>query len=73
MKKYLGKVKNLTSSFQIFDIQQVPTAKNARVDALSKLAVSLPSNLRNNTYLKVLKKSSLEELQHVQQIDEEPS
>lgn len=45
MKKYLGKVKNLISSFLGFDVQQVLRAENARIDVLSKLVVSLPSDL----------------------------
>ncbi|XP_073109291.1 uncharacterized protein [Elaeis guineensis] len=72
MKKYLQKVKDLTSVFLSFDIQQVPRADNARADALSKLAVLLPTDLENGTYFEVLKVSTLEEPLIVQQVDEEP-
>lgn len=73
MKKYLGKGKDLISSFQSFKIQQVARAENAGIDTLLKLVASLPSDLRKDTYLEVLKKLSLEEPQLVQQIDEELS
>lgn len=61
MKKYLGKVKGLIESFQGFDIQQVPRAKNAKAKALSKLVALLSLDLKNDTYFKVLKQLSLEE------------
>lgn len=40
MKKYLGKAKDLTTTFQGFNIWQVLRAENAKTNALSKL---LPS------------------------------
>ena len=61
MKRYLQKIKDLTLSFLSFDIQQVPRTKNAKADALSKLAALLPTNLEKETYFEVLKISSLEE------------
>lgn len=42
INKYVGKMKDLTSSFSSFDFQQVPRTKNARIDALLKLKASLP-------------------------------
>ena len=73
MKRYFQNVKNLTSSFLSFDIQQIPKAENVRMDAPSKLAASLPANLQKGTIIKVLKASSLEEPLVVQQVDEESS
>ncbi|XP_073103292.1 uncharacterized protein [Elaeis guineensis] len=45
--------------------------KNTRVDALSKLTASQPSEVQNETYIEVLENSSLEESLAVQQIEEE--
>ena len=72
MKRYLQKVRDLTSTFLSFDIQQVPRADNAKTYALSKLAALLPIDLEEGTYFEVLKISSLEEPLAIQQIDEEP-
>lgn len=71
MKKCLSKAQCLIESFQGFDIQQVPRAKNVKADALSKLAVLLSLDLLKDTYLEVLKQSSLKEPQLVQQVEEE--
>ena len=72
MKRYLQKVKNLTSTFLSFDVQQVPRTDNAKMDALSKLVALLPTDLEEETYFKVLKILSLEEPLVIQQIDEKP-
>ena len=61
MKRYLEKIKELTTSFLIFDIRQVPQAQNTRADALSKLAASLPPEIQKKTYVEVLENSSLKE------------
>ncbi|XP_073112308.1 uncharacterized protein [Elaeis guineensis] len=66
MKRYIQKVKDLTSSFLSFDVQQVPKEKNARANALSKLAASLSADLEKETSFEILKTSSLEEPLFVQ-------
>ena len=72
IKKYLQKVKDLISIFLSFDIQQVSRADNVRIDALSKLAVLLPADLKNRTYFEILKASTLKKSLVVQQVDDEP-
>ncbi|XP_073101422.1 uncharacterized protein [Elaeis guineensis] len=53
MKKYLQKVKDLTSKFFYFDIQQIPRSENSRADLLSKLATtSFPNGLPKEHSLK---------------------
>ena len=73
IKSYLQKVRQLISTFKSFEIQQVLRAENAQVDALSKLAASLPSELHRITFLEALEKSSLEEPLEVLQTIHEPS
>ena len=59
--KYLQKVKDLTSVFVDFKIQQVPRSKNSRADLLSKLATSAPRDLSQKSFFEILKKPSIEE------------
>lgn len=66
MKKYVSKAKELIESFQGFDIRQVLKTKNVKADALLKLVAFLLSDLWKETYLEVLKQSSLEKPQLVQ-------
>lgn len=70
--KYLYKVKGLISHFLSSDVRQVSRATKATVNALLKLATSIPANLQKYTFFKVLKESNLEEPQIVQQINEDP-
>ncbi|XP_073098843.1 uncharacterized protein [Elaeis guineensis] len=71
MKRYLQKVKDLTSIFLSFDIQQISRTDNTKVDALSKLMVLLPTDWEKETYFEVMKTSSLEKSLAIQQIDKE--
>ena len=65
MIKYLKKVKNLTPTFDSFGIQQIPRAKNARTDLLSKLATSAPIELPKEVFLEIVKCPATEESQAV--------
>lgn len=53
IKRYFGKVKDLISLFQRFDIQQVPKAKDVKANVLSKLVASLSSDLWKGIYFEV--------------------
>ena len=61
MIKYLQKVKDLASTFSKFKIQQVPRSKNSRMDLLSKLVTSTPSELPKKTFFEVTSQPSIEE------------
>ena len=41
MQRYLGKIRQLQSSFKIFSIKQVPRSKNSHTNSLATLATSL--------------------------------
>lgn len=64
--------KRLDFTILSFDVQQVSRVENAKVNAISKQAASLPTDLWKKIFFEVLKKSSFEEPQ-VQPIDEETS
>ena len=72
MMKYLQKVKDLASSFNIMNILQIPRTKNMRADLLSKLATVGAVDLKRTSYLETLEKLSIEE-HEVMQTDLEPS
>lgn len=61
MKKYLQNIKDLILLFLSFVVYDISRVENASIDALSKLVASLPANLRKETFLEVLKKSSLKD------------
>lgn len=72
MNRYLQKVRDLTSTFYSFSIQQVSREENARIDAISKLATYAPHNLRAEVFFEVIEEPSIYKPTSVLQLDPEP-
>nr|XP_027109034.1 uncharacterized protein LOC113728873 [Coffea arabica] len=63
MKKYLAKVREAITLFDIFEIEQVPMSQNKRADALSKLASSSFAYLSKEVLVEVVKQKSIGQVQ----------
>ncbi|GKB34138.1 reverse transcriptase domain-containing protein, partial [Tanacetum coccineum] len=61
MVKYLEKAKSLISGFANFSICQVPSSKNKKADALSKIVSTSFTHLSKQVLVKVLKEKSIQE------------
>ena len=72
MAKYLHKVKELTPSFQYFNILHIPRKNNTPVDSLSHLATSSVNRL-GRVGIEYLDRPSIDEPEEVQQLSQEPS
>ena len=60
MQKYLDAVCSLTNTFKKFSIKQIFRGKNARADALSKLASTLYDHLTKKVLVEVLPERSID-------------
>ena len=65
-------MKDQTSVFKYFDISHIFRAENARTDALSQLAITAPNEL-GQTYIEYLDTPSIERMEEVLQINDEPN
>ena len=72
MAKYLRKVKELTPSFQYFNISHISRENNAPADSLLHLATS-SVNLLGQVSIEYLDRPSIDEPKEVQQLSQEPS
>ena len=72
MKKYLRKVKELTPSFQYFNISHISRENNTPADSLLHLATS-SVNLLGRVNIEYLDRPSIDEPEEVQQLSQEPS
>ncbi|XP_043705563.1 uncharacterized protein LOC122655434 [Telopea speciosissima] len=72
MAQYLRRVQDLITSFNHFEILQVPQTQNASADAFSKLATSNFQDLSRTVYLDVLSTPSIEQSEEVLPIEVEP-
>lgn len=59
MIKYFQKIKELSSNFEVLEIQQFPRLENIRANMLPHLATSNYSNLSNGVFVDYLRTSSL--------------
>ena len=72
MVKYFQKVKDLAPAFKHFEIFHISGAENAQVDTLFQLATTF-SNFLGHAFIKYLEQSSINEVDKVLQINDEPS
>ncbi|XP_027181747.1 uncharacterized protein LOC113780132 [Coffea eugenioides] len=63
MKKYLAKVREVITLFDVFEIEHVPRSQNKRADALSKLASSSFAHLNKEILVEVVKQKSIDQIQ----------
>ncbi|XP_027151941.1 uncharacterized protein LOC113751996 [Coffea eugenioides] len=63
MKKYLAKVREVITLFDVFEIEQVPRSQNKRADALSKLASSSFAHLNKEVLVEVVKRKCIDQVQ----------
>lgn len=71
MVQYLGKVKELVSSFRAFSIRQIPRNENKKADALSKMASTTFAHLNKQVLVEDLKQKSIEETHVLAVVEEE--
>ena len=64
MVKYLQKLKELSSAFKNFEIQQILRMENAHADALSRLATSGCNELNIQVFLEHLEKLVILQVDH---------
>ena len=72
MASYLHKVCDSITTFEQFDISHIPRKENARADTLSRLATSTEESL-GRTFIEYLEAPSIEKVEEIQQITDEPS
>ena len=72
MMKYLQKVKDLTSILKYFEIFYISRTENTRVDVLSWLAISSFNSL-DRTFVECLEQPSINKVEEVLQITDEPN
>ena len=72
MMKYLQKVKDLIQTFKYFEISHISRSKNVCVDALFGL-VTTSFNLLDRMFVKYLEQSSIDKIDEVHQINDEPN
>ncbi|XP_027177984.1 uncharacterized protein LOC113777142 [Coffea eugenioides] len=60
MKRYLAKVREAITLFDVFEIEQVPRSQNKRADALSKLTFSSFAHLNKEVFVEVIKQKSID-------------
>lgn len=72
MAKNLPKVKDLASIFYYFEIRQIPREDNFQADFLVKLVTTIPMTLPKGAYFELIKRSTIEKLFEVMQLDNEP-
>ncbi|XP_071926129.1 uncharacterized protein [Coffea arabica] len=63
MKKYLAKVQEAITLFNVFEIERVPRSQNKRADALSKLAFSSFAYLNKEVLMEVVRQKSIDQVQ----------
>ena len=63
MKKYLAKVREAITLFDVFEIERVPRSQNKRANALSKLASSSFAHLSKEVLVEVVKKKCIDQVQ----------
>ena len=71
MMKYLQKVKDLTLTLKYFEISYIPRKKNARANVLSWFATTSFNSL-DRTFIKYLEQPSIDKVEKVLQINDEP-
>ena len=65
-------MKDLTSTLKYFEIFHIPRTENARADTLSRRATSSFNSL-DRTFVECLEQSSIDKVEEVLQITDEPS
>ncbi|XP_027101128.1 uncharacterized protein [Coffea arabica] len=63
IKKYLARVRETISLFDVFEIERVPKSQNKRADALSKLASSSFAHLNKEVLVEVVRQKSIDQIQ----------
>nr|GEV67259.1 reverse transcriptase domain-containing protein [Tanacetum cinerariifolium] len=71
LDQILREVQNLTSTFKVFSIKQVPRGENKKADTLSKMASTSFAHLRKQVLVEELKEKSLDEKEVLAIVEEE--
>ena len=72
MMKYLQNVRNFIQIFKYFEISHISRSENAHADALSRL-MTTSFNLLDRMFVEYLEQLSIDKVDEVHQINDEPS